>query len=345
MVRFHDGRWLMWYAGYLEGSREARVGIAESPDGITWTKARVGRFAFRGSLDNNICYPLQVPPYESQYAMPQTVVIDDDAPPERRFMLFVHAQGTVCVIGIAYSADGRSFVRDPSGVRYRADLPGPAIVGRLHQRTAVVHRDGWWWAFFGVIDRTAGRIQLETWMTGWPDETTDGANPSLGAWRAHPMLKPAAGRWDGTFTWPTAVVEHAGRLRLYYTGSQGAFAGAIGLATAPVDRLHWLAAADGRRCVVTSRPLGVGDAGGDPILEVNAALRGGGLRCALVRPDGASIRGFELEDFVGLERGSTWRRAMWRPTTGASAGPGAISVRIELTGAARLHAIRMRSGS
>ena len=348
VVLREEGGYTMWYAGYLQGHREARTGIARSDDGLRWRRPRVGAFPFRGSLENNIVYPLQDTIYDDQYAMVQCVLKDEDAPPERRHVMFVHAQGRNCIIEVAYSADGRVFRRDLTNTRYYAVDEFAPEVGRLHQRTTVLHRDGCWWTFFGHVRRQPTGSELRTFFTAWRDATTGGANPSFGAWAAAPQLSPVPGTWEAAQVFPTCLLEDGDEWKLYYTGSPDGARHEVGLATVGRERLWRIGRLPGHTSGrAISRPIGRPAGGwGGYELELNASGLGGAgrLRAALLDPvSSGALPGYSWDDALPLSADDFRAVAGWRATgTRLPDGAGDLSLAFLLEGGARLHAARLR---
>jgi hypothetical protein len=334
-----EGGWRMWYAGYLPGHREGRVCVADSPDGRAWEPVRVGRFSFRGSLENNIAYDLGTGPDDRQYVMPQCVVVDPDAPAERRYTLFVHAQGRAPIIGVARSPDGLSFTRDAAAERHHAVAVDRPDTGRLHQRTAVVREGDLWTAFFGYI-APEPRVTLHTYATTWRIEAGE-EPPSLGLWQATRQLVPRPGTWEAGFTWPTSMVPDADGWRLYYTGSVEAFDGAVGLATLRPGALHGIRAVRGHRAALVSRPLQAPRSGWAGYRLAIDSRGPGSLRAALGSGGVASpIAGRATTDALPTRPGRTiaaWVGGDDLPDTGTQ--PLIISILLE--GRRTLHSVHL----
>ncbi|MFN0172010.1 MAG: hypothetical protein ACKV22_36865 [Bryobacteraceae bacterium] len=91
--------WKMWYFG-----EDHRVLFARSTDGVTWEKPVLNRFDSQGSKANNIIGVEGDPG-----AMVQHVVLDPEAPAERRYKGFIGPHGRQPVI----SSDGYTFRRLP----------------------------------------------------------------------------------------------------------------------------------------------------------------------------------------------------------------------------------------
>jgi hypothetical protein len=339
----------LWYAGYLLGYREARTGVAYSPDGIHWQKTRVGEFPFRGSLDNNIVYPLQDSLYDDQYTMPQCVLIDEDAPPERRYVLFVHAQGRTCIIGVAYSHDGKRFVKDELNARYYGVDELRPEVGNLHQRTSVIHRDGCWFACFGYVRRPpqAAAVGLQSYFTAWRDETTGGDNPSFGAWRATLQLDARPGTWEGQLVFPTCIFEDGDEWKLYYSGSSGGSTYEVGLATVGRDRLWHLRRQPGATSnQAISRPLqrpANGWRGYRLTVNASALHPSGVLRLALFDPATQQcIPGYGWAEAVPILEDSFQALAQWQQSGALLPDVDHdLCIGVTLAGSARLHALNL----
>ncbi|MEN9938243.1 MAG: hypothetical protein RLZZ387_4822 [Chloroflexota bacterium] len=115
-----EGRMRLYYEPHVtkeDGATDdlkAMLAYAESSDGITWTKPRVGKLSFRGSTDNNLVFGLE--PALGRGAHGATVFKDASAPPDARYKL-IHMgreEGRYRVFG-AVSPDGLSWtaLREP----------------------------------------------------------------------------------------------------------------------------------------------------------------------------------------------------------------------------------------
>jgi len=104
-----DGLYRMWYEAYSyphgrpEPGKKAplfgKLCYAESTDGITWNKPRLGLVDYSGSMDNNIMYPTPGRQYHGG-----TVFKDPTAPRSERYKI-VYGLGGVGLVG-GWSADG-----------------------------------------------------------------------------------------------------------------------------------------------------------------------------------------------------------------------------------------------
>lgn len=104
----HDqGRFRMWYyavsleMGAEENLKQGPVCYAESDDGITWSKPKLGQVEINGSKENNA---ILLPDAITQVPM---VIIDEDEPdPARRYKMLYTLLNKTWVFRPAYSADG-----------------------------------------------------------------------------------------------------------------------------------------------------------------------------------------------------------------------------------------------
>lgn len=97
------GLWKIWYLRFGDdGNGAGGSGYAQSRDGLTWEKPRLGLVEHRGNRDNNIVVVADAP-----RAFTQHIFIDPAAPPERRYKGMIGPRGRVPMV----SADGFTFRR------------------------------------------------------------------------------------------------------------------------------------------------------------------------------------------------------------------------------------------
>ena len=100
------------------GCSREEPAYAESSDGIRWSKPDLGLVRF-GGRQTNICFSLQPGLNSNEYELPVEVIRDEAAPPERRYLMFLHTQGPHgFIVDVATSPDGRRFVRAPHNARH-----------------------------------------------------------------------------------------------------------------------------------------------------------------------------------------------------------------------------------
>ena len=106
----------MWYKAYQTPYRRGLAGYAESDDGITWRKPRLGLVEHEGSKDNNICFDGFVP----------MAFIDPTAPASHRYRATSCCSRQVMGVDIgqtngyftAHSADGIEWHLDDTKPRW-----------------------------------------------------------------------------------------------------------------------------------------------------------------------------------------------------------------------------------
>ena len=104
-----DGdRFRMYYTAN-DGKDHWCAGYAESPDGVAWTKPKLGAVAYAGSKDNNLVLFADPSRGERRLAHPW-VIKDGDG---YRMYYSVTTQGGTYAIGTATSEDGIHWVKDP----------------------------------------------------------------------------------------------------------------------------------------------------------------------------------------------------------------------------------------
>ena len=86
-----NGVYRIWYGAYPTSLQQGRAAYAESRDGIHWESPALGQFRWLGK-DTNICYSLQPGPISNTYELFASVVRVDEAPPQRRYVMFLHTQ-------------------------------------------------------------------------------------------------------------------------------------------------------------------------------------------------------------------------------------------------------------
>ncbi|MCW5547831.1 MAG: hypothetical protein KIT44_02610 [Opitutaceae bacterium] len=99
-----DGEYRMWYTGHDGKNRQ--VCYAVSPDGVNWTKPRLGLVEYNGSKENNLV-SLDGP--ESMHGVCVLVLYEPEDPdPERRFKMLreIAIPGVSWPVYAAFSADG-----------------------------------------------------------------------------------------------------------------------------------------------------------------------------------------------------------------------------------------------
>ncbi len=101
--------WKLWYMRFGDdGNGAGGSGFARSKDGLVWEKPMLGLVESRGNRQNNLILVQGDPA-----AFTQHVILDPDAPPERRYKGLIGPRGRQPIV----SADGFTFTR----------LPVPAI--------------------------------------------------------------------------------------------------------------------------------------------------------------------------------------------------------------------------
>lgn len=138
-----EGGWRMYYRGWPDETGTAYVCMAESGDGIEWTRPELGAFEFEGSGANNI-------------------MLSDETMPGSR------GAHNFCPV-----LDTRDGV--PEGERYKAVAYGPDVGERLHSLCAFASADGVNWKPMNegmpVFRARSWRVMLDSQNVAfWHDE-------------------------------------------------------------------------------------------------------------------------------------------------------------------------------
>jgi hypothetical protein len=140
------GKYRLWYESYLPLAHEdedARICYAESDDGFTWRKPKLGIYEYQGTKDNNLVY---------NHGHGATIFLDPSAKPDERYkMIHLDAvplqmvngkQMNAFVFG-AVSADGIHWKRLPEPlIKHTSDTQSVAQYDSV-TRKYVAYLRGW----------------------------------------------------------------------------------------------------------------------------------------------------------------------------------------------------------
>ena len=344
VVRKEQGRFRMWYGGYVLRLQQGRAGYAESVDGIHWEKPNLGLIPFQGRT-SNICYALEPGLNSNEYQLPVDIVRDEEAPPERRYVMFLHTQGPHgFIVDVATSPDGLKFVRAPHNARHYAfdDVPRNST---LHGAAVVFHEPDYWWAFVGhhEADNKGYRMRF----TGWVVEPGETENISFGLWNSKRIhLEPDPRSWDNGNTHITSFLEVGNEWWVYYSCE-----GNIGQARVGRHRMYAVQLEPGVQTgIVTTIGLEL-PAGGwsQHQIAVNVSGLSAGSRVVaelLSGPEETPVDGFTLAEAAAIQEDGYDIPLVWNnqgtrlPDTGFP-----LRVRFELTrgkDTPQLHAVYIR---
>lgn len=203
-----DGKYFMWYTGQTQ--KESRIGMAESPDGIHWTRVQKA--------------PAMVAeePWEKVAVMCPHVLWNEEA---KLFQMWYSGgeQYEPNAIGYATSPDGLRWTKRAGNPVFAAD---PNTAWEQHKVTAcqVFPWNGEYMMFYiGFENEHLARIGIarsKDGQTGW---VRNAANPIIG---------PDEGKWDASACYKPFVIydEKADRWLLWYNGRNGSVE-QIGLVT------------------------------------------------------------------------------------------------------------------
>ncbi|MBM3802833.1 MAG: hypothetical protein FJW26_11065 [Acidimicrobiia bacterium] len=302
----------MWYGGYVARLQQGRAGYAESNDGIRWTKPTLGFFPFAGK-PTNICFPLQPGFNSNEYELPADVVRDEQAPPERRYTMFLHTQGPHgFIVDVATSRDGKRFVRAPQNARHYAFDPVPRN-STLHGAAVVLHEPNYWWAFVGHHE--AERRGYRMRFTGWVVEPEESENVGFGLWRSTRVhLEPDPQAWDRSDVHVGSFLEVGDEWWVYY-----ACEGNFGLAKVGRHRMFGIELVSGVESgyvtTIGLRPPKEGWKHHNLALNASGLTGGGHLQVELVDVSAErALDGFKLDDCLPIESDGLALPVRWRKT-------------------------------
>lgn len=159
----YEGRLRLYYGAFTKGGQS--LALAESDDGLHWTRPSLGIVAVEGSRDNNLLY--------GDNAIDATVMIDPRDAPERRFKLFrsyISRDREARGVFAAYSADGIHFTEAgrvlPLWTETGLIADWDPRIGRYVVFTRVLARDS-------DNQRRVGRIETDDLLAPWPCRAND----------------------------------------------------------------------------------------------------------------------------------------------------------------------------
>lgn len=129
LIRLEDGRYRLYYSGYTRAMREFWIAVAESDDGVTWTKPPLGQVTIDGHDTNRLAIQ-NTPPAKPGAVQPQVIRL---ASGEWR-MYFWHHWPEGHEYYVAHSADG---------LHWRVDEPGLHPLNNAWFGEATCFEPGW----------------------------------------------------------------------------------------------------------------------------------------------------------------------------------------------------------
>ena len=153
-----EGRYRLYYECYHAGEGnavsdlDAMLAYAESTDGVHWVKPKIGTIRFKGSVDNNLVYGLDLSLGRGAHG--GTVFKDPNAPSDQRYKL-VHMgreDGKSCVFGAV----------SPDGLRWKA-LERPLITDYVSDTQTVMRFDLEKGRYVGYFRGWEGRPLGRSW--------------------------------------------------------------------------------------------------------------------------------------------------------------------------------------
>jgi len=350
-VMKEEGIYRMWYGGYQSRLQQGRAGYAESRHGVHWTKPNLGWVTY-GGKPSNISLSLQPDLHSNEYELPCCVVRDEDGPPDRRYVMFLHTQGPHGFIAdVATSPDGKRFTRVYHNSRYFAFDQTPRNT-TLHGAALVIREPNYWWAFAGHHEPGEGGYRFR--FTGWVVEPGEKENISFGLWRSQRThlqedLQPwekDEGKTSGLPIMMTSTLVVGDEWWVYYVCDNN-----VGFAKVGRDRMYGISLQPGvEHGQVTTLALEPPPTGWDPChLTLNATGFGVGSKIEAELLDGLNqrvIEGYGSADSVAAEKDGFEIPLQWRgkgralPSTRQP-----LRVRFKLTrgsGNPQVHAVYVR---
>ncbi len=207
-VLFDGSTYHMWYTGW-DGTN-TRIGYATSPDRITWTKYAGNPIMDKGSAGS----------WESLGVESPCILFDDTI-----YRMWYNGWNgpNSFYIGYATSPDGINWTKYAGNPILFAD-PGDWDYNRVEAPDVLFDGNKYHMWYTGGSQLWAHRIGYVT-------------SPDGMAWtkEENPVLTPSAGSWDSQWVgfsrvlWDTVTFQY----KMWYGGSNGAWNGKIGYATAP----------------------------------------------------------------------------------------------------------------
>ena len=196
-----NGKYLMWYCGSIKPYMEdgtTLIGMAESEDGLHWTRLNGGRPLFGFTQE-----------WEDHAVMCPHVVYEE----ENGLFKMWYSGGNnhePVAIGYAVSRDGlhwEKYVQNP------VLTPDPAYIWEQHKVCGChVMKDKDWYYMFYI-----GHLHEERAQVGLA-RSRDG----ITGWEKHPenpIIAPDAGSWDGLSVYKPYVLKDGDRWVMWYNGA------------------------------------------------------------------------------------------------------------------------------
>jgi hypothetical protein len=338
------GIYRMWYGGYTDRLHQGRAGYAESSDGVNWKRQILDTSLFAGR-PSNVCLSLQQGPHCNEYELPVSVVRADEAPANRRYVMFLHTQGPHgFIVDVAVSSDGKLFTRAAHNSRDFAfeEIPRGSS---LHGAAVVLHEPHYWWA---VVEQDSKQDQEQTRFAAWVVEPDDVDNISFGLWRSQRLhLEPQPQSWDQTYGRVGCILEVGNEWWAYYTSK-----GSVGLAKVGRHRMYGVELCPeietGQVTSIGLEPPKSGWEGHHLAINVTGFATGTRIEAELLNGMGQVVTGYRSQESVAIQADGYEIPLAWRG--GGTKLPNLrvpIRVRLALTrgsGSPQLHAVYVKRG-
>lgn len=158
-VLYENGRWRMWYPATPIGSTwyDARVGYAESDDGIIWRKPELGLHEYRGSTRNNLVK-------STRGISTVSVIVDNDASPDRRYVLAGEDMSWWSTWTLSAPCTTRVDV-SPDGLHWKPLRDKPGLLSQMNE-TYVIYKFRGLYHIGGHQVSPLVRLPLQTFPNG-----------------------------------------------------------------------------------------------------------------------------------------------------------------------------------